>query len=126
VEKYEPDANNAEHDMHDFTHGIKLVPITILAILLSAVIHDVDHPGVGNRQLMKENPVLATLYHHTSVAEQNSFHIAWSILMHDQFVDLRSCLFKTQDEMDRFRQVLVKTVLATDIMDKKLKELRRS
>ena len=32
-----------DHRIFDYTYGINSDPITILAILLSAIIHDVDH-----------------------------------------------------------------------------------
>jgi hypothetical protein len=30
-------------ELHNYTHGINSDPLTILAILFSALIHDVDH-----------------------------------------------------------------------------------
>jgi 3'5'-cyclic nucleotide phosphodiesterase len=120
--------NNANMDIgyhiHDFTYGMHLDPITIIAILLSGIIHDVDHHGVSNIQLMKEQPIMENLYQHQSVAEQNSVNIAWSLFTSDQFMDLHNCLFETHKEMNRFRHVLVNCALATDIMDKELNELR--
>ena len=50
-------------------------PITQFACAFSALIHDVDHPGVPNPQFIKEQAELATLYKARSVAEQNSFDI---------------------------------------------------
>jgi 3'5'-cyclic nucleotide phosphodiesterase len=115
-----------DHHMHDYTYGINSDQITILAIVLSAIIHDVDHRGISNVQLMQEEKHLAHLYQNKSVAEQNSLDIAWSLLISDQFEALRDCIFVAQDEVDRFRQVFVNTVLATDIMDKELNEMRRN
>jgi 3'5'-cyclic nucleotide phosphodiesterase len=117
-------ATDLNHQMHDDSYGITSDPITILAIVLSAVVHDVDHRGVSNIQLIKEEKPLAELYHNKSVAEQNSLDIAWSLLLSSQFKELRGFIFTTQDEVHRFRQVLVNTVLATDIMDKELNDLR--
>ena len=44
--------------------------------------------------------------------------------MEDSFTDLRSCLFANLVELRRFRQLIVNVVLATDIFDKELKDLR--
>ena len=33
--------------LHSYTHGINSDPLTILAILFSALVHDVDHRGVS-------------------------------------------------------------------------------
>ena len=112
--------------VHDYTYGINSDPIAILAIILSALIHDIDHRGVSNVQLMKEEPAMATMYNGKSVAEQNSLELAWNLLMEDAFDDLRACMFRDQSEMMRFRQVLINVVLATDIFDKELNELRKN
>jgi hypothetical protein len=111
--------------LHDYTHGINSDPLTVIAIVFSALIHDVDHHGVSNAQLIVEQPEMATIYRNKSIAEQNSLDIAWNLLMSDQFEDLRACLFSNQAELARFRQVLVNVVLATDIFDKELNSLRK-
>jgi 3'5'-cyclic nucleotide phosphodiesterase len=112
--------------MHEYTHGINSDPITLLAIVFSALIHDCDHRGVSNVQLCKEQESMAILYRGKSVAEQNSLDLAWNMLMSDQFSNLRKTMFATEREMIRFRQVLVNLVLATDIFDKELNELRKN
>jgi hypothetical protein len=43
-----------------------------------------------------------------------------------EFKDLRFAIFPTSPEMQRFRQLVVNTVMATDIMDKDLKTLRNA
>lgn len=127
-----PDIDNADDTnkadiaskLHDYTHGITSDPLTVLAIVFSALIHDADHRGVSNVQLIKEQKAMAAMYRNKSVAEQNSVDISWELLMSDQFTALRAILFTSQDELDRFRQVVVNVVLATDIFDKELGELR--
>jgi len=111
--------------LHDYTHGINSDPLLALAITISALIHDVDHRGVANSRLIVEEPAMAAKYRNESVAEQNSLDIAWDILMSNDFSELRRCLFPTDAELMRFRQLLVNVVLATDIMDKKLNGLRK-
>jgi hypothetical protein len=112
--------------LHDYTHGINSDPITQLALLFSAVIHDIDHRGVSNDQLIKEEIDMANMYKNKSVAEQNSLDIAWNLLMMDSFADLRQFIFETNEELIRFRQVVVNAVMATDIMDKELNDLRKN
>jgi hypothetical protein len=111
--------------LYDYTHGINSDPITILAIIFSAVIHDLDHRGVSNTQLIHEEPEMGKMYNGKSVAEQNSLDIAWSIFLKAEYQELRWFLFETEEEMKRFRQVMVNVVLATDIFDKELNDLRR-
>lgn len=85
-----------------------------------------DHSGVPNAQLLKENPSFSSFYHNRSVAEQNSLDIAWQLLMEDRFQDLRAAIYSNDEELYRFRQLLVNSVMATDIADKELKQLRNA
>ncbi|CAB9500129.1 Receptor-type guanylate cyclase gcy [Seminavis robusta] len=112
-------------ELHDHTYGITSDPLTQFACALAALIHDVDHRGVPNGRLVEEEPRLGELYEQ-SVAEQNSVDLAWLKLMSDEYQDLRACIYSNEAEMKRFRQVVVNTVLATDIFDKKLKALRNA
>ena len=92
--------------------------------MFSALIHDVDHQGVSNATLIKEGTDVARLYKEKSVAEQNSIDLAWELLMEDNYRDLQKAIFTTKAEYDRFRKLVVNSVIATDIFDKDLKELR--
>lgn len=110
--------------LHDHTYGITSDPPTRFAVLFSALIHDVDHSGVGNMQLVKEGSPLATHYKNKSVAEQNSVDMAWDLLMDPNYRHLRNAIYTTRAEFRRFRSLVVNAVMATDIMDKDLKKLR--
>jgi hypothetical protein len=76
--------------------------------------------------LIKENETLAATYKNKSIAEQNSVDVAWQTLMEPRFSDLRSCIYADAAELRRFRQLVVQTVLATDIFDKELQTRRKS
>jgi hypothetical protein len=76
-------------------------------------------------QLIEEDKELGDKYRNQSVAEQNSLDMSWDLLMSDNFSALRKCLFTTEAELMRFRQVIVNVVLATDIFDKELNTLRK-
>jgi 3'5'-cyclic nucleotide phosphodiesterase len=82
--------------------------------------------GVPNGQLVKENAHIATLYQGKCVAEQNSIDLAWNLLMDPHYEALRECIYTNEDEFRRFRQLVVNVVLATDIFDKDLGELRKT
>ncbi|CAB9526092.1 Receptor-type guanylate cyclase gcy [Seminavis robusta] len=110
--------------MHDHTYGITSDPLTQFACVLSALIHDVDHPGVPNSQLVKEGSPMSEKYNGTSVAEQNSVDLSWELLMSSQYKELRSAIYGNKQELSRFRQLLVNAVMATDIVDKNLKRMR--
>ena len=96
-----------ESSMHDHTYGITSDPLTQFSLVFSALIHDVDHTGVPNTTLIKENMALASAYRDKSVAEQNSVDLSWNLLQTRQFNDLRSCIYSTEAEFDRFRQLVV-------------------
>ena len=88
-------------------------------------IHDVQHPGVPNSQLVKEGVELASMYNNRSLAELNSLDLAWGVLMKDDYKDLRATIYSTETEFHHFRQLMVNIVLATDIMDKDIGALRK-
>jgi class 3 adenylate cyclase len=110
--------------LHDYTYGLTSDPLTQFAIVFSALIHDVDHLGVSNYQLVKEKTATAERYSGKSVAEQHSVDLAWEMLMDPSLQDLRRCIYTNEAEYNRFRQLVINCVIATDIFDKDLKELR--
>jgi len=111
--------------VHNLTFGISSDPLAQFAIIFSALIHDVDHTGLTNAQLVKEKTDVAVLYKGQSVAEQNSVTLAWSILMEPQFKQFREAIFSTEEEKKRFRELIVSIIMATDIIDKNLQSLRK-
>jgi len=112
--------------LHDHTYGITSDPLTQFAVVLSALIHDIDHRGVPNFILNEEDENLAAAYKNKSTAEQNSVDLAWKALLADDFEDLRSAIFGNISELRRFRQLLVNSVIATDIFDKELGAARKA
>lgn len=118
--------NDFAASLHDHTYGITSDPLTQFACALSALIHDVDHTGVPNTQLCIENGALADKYNNRSVAEQRSLDLSWNLLQKEDFKDLRHAIYGTQEDLFRFRALLVNSVMATDIVDKELKVLRNN
>jgi 3'5'-cyclic nucleotide phosphodiesterase len=112
--------------VHDSSAIITSDPLTQFAIVFAALIHDVDHQGVSNAQLIQEEHPTAIMYAGKSVAEQNSVEVAWRLLMQPEFADLRNCICATEREHLQFRQVLINVVLATDLFDRDLKAMRES
>ena len=123
-------ANSHDHnvalEMHDHTYGITSDPLTQFACVFSALIHDVGHTGVPNTQLANENADLASRFDGKSVAEQNSIVVAWELLMKGEFIELRNAICGTKSELIRFRQLVVNSVMATDIIDMDLKNIRNT
>jgi hypothetical protein len=111
-------------NLHASSFGITSDPLTQFAIVFAALVHDLDHGGVSNGQLVDEKDPIALAYDNQSPAEQHSVSMAWELLMRSNYEDLRSCLFSSQKELKRFRQLLVNSVIATDIFDPELKKQR--
>jgi class 3 adenylate cyclase len=111
-------------DLHDITFGIASDPLTQFAVVFSALIHDVDHSGLSNAQIVQQRDPIAAKYKSKSVAEQNSIDVAWSLLMLDDYIDLRRCIYSNETEAKRFRQLVVNSVVATDLFDAELRTLR--
>ncbi|KAL7483136.1 hypothetical protein ACHAW6_009539 [Cyclotella cf. meneghiniana] len=118
------------------TFGIKSDPLVQLAFLFSALVHDVDHTGISNRQLVLESDDLAVLYNDQSVAEQRSLAVAFTTLKQPIYEELRGVIFNPVnmkagafsrerasapflmsggEDFFRFRKLVIDLVLATDI-----------
>jgi class 3 adenylate cyclase len=105
-----------------FTDTIASDALTQLAAIFSALIHDVDHTGLPNARLVEEEAPVAIMYDRKSVAEKNSIAIAWEFLLRPEFSELQSCI----GELERFHGLVIGAVMATDIIDKELKEERNA
>jgi len=108
-----PNMDGDIKSLHEYTHGLTSDPLLHMAIVLSAVIHDVDHYGISNVQLAKEEPQMAQAYHGQSIAEQNSLDLSWTVFMGPEFRLLRRAMFVDRSAMLRFRQVVVNIVLVS-------------
>jgi 3'5'-cyclic nucleotide phosphodiesterase len=93
-------------------------PLMHLSLLWAALIHDVEHQGVPNAQLMNENSPLAIQYSDQSIAEQRSLFIGFNELLKPAYENLRNVMFPftfAGDGYRRFRLAITNLVLATDI-----------
>lgn len=113
-------------DLSGHSYGITSDPLVQFAVVLSAIIHDCDHPGVPNATLVNENAENALIYKGKSVAEQQSVDLCWGLLMEPDFKHMRACIYQNEAELLRFRQLIVNIVMATDIADKELGALRKA
>ena len=83
--------------------------IEIFAVLFSAVIHDVNHPGVTNKYLSNTNSELALIYNDESILEHYHLSVAFQLLQH---ADIFASIDKWQRL--RLRRIINEIVLATD------------
>ena len=85
-------------------------PIEHLALLLSAFIHDVEHPGGFNSLLFGHD--IALLYNDQSILENNSLTFTFTLLEKEE------CYFlinMSKTEIQKFRKTVIELVLGTDI-----------
>jgi 3'5'-cyclic nucleotide phosphodiesterase len=75
---------------------------------------------------VKERTKLACSFQNKSVAEQNSVVLAWNLLMEEQYSILRQAIYANDIELCRFRQLIVNSVMATDIVDAEQKDFRNA
>jgi 3'5'-cyclic nucleotide phosphodiesterase len=101
-------------------------PLLQFGCVLSALVHDIDHQGVSNMQLVQEGHKLASRYNNKAVAEQNSIDIAWTMFMSAEYSQFRKAVCPCDHQLRRLRQLLINSIIATDIVDKDLKEDRNS
>lgn len=125
---------SAENEKTDGTHSLsstdafesmRFDPLTEFTCILSALAHDVAHPGVGNSVLARENVAEFRRYK-KSIAEQNSVVKVWELLISSSYRNFLCSIVGNQSELAYFRQLFVNTVMATDVMDKDLGLLRKA
>jgi len=113
-----------DFDPADHLYGITADPLTHFACAFCGLVHDANHPGVSNAQLVKENWEPGKRFGTKSVAERNSLSLCFDLLASDDYINLRRLLFASDSDQKRFRQIVVNSVMATDIFDPDLKALR--
>ena len=105
------------------TFGLRNDPLMQFALIFAALIHDVEHQGLPNRQLCNEDSKLAVTYNDQSVAENRSLAIGFHELLKEDYQELRAVLFggnsneteSSQSDYHRFRRQVIALVLTTDI-----------
>ena len=97
---------------------ITIDPLTQFACVFAALIHDVDHSGLSNTQLIQQETEIAKVYNNSSsISQQNAFDVGWELFMERRYDELRACLCSTVEEMTFFRQLVINLVMATDVSD---------
>ena len=102
-------------------------PLIQFSCVFAGLVHDVDHSGESNATLVKIGHPLAAQYNFKSMAEQNSLDLCWKLLMQPKYGALQEAIFDNcQDELERFRALLVQCVMSTDIQDAELGAKRKA
>ena len=85
----------------------------VYALLFSAVIHDVDHPGLNNSFAIKTCSPLAILYNDVSVLENHHVSLGFSIMKSSSEYDILDGW--DQCDIVEFRKLVIACVLSTDM-----------
>ncbi len=88
--------------------------LELLALLISAAIHDVGHVGTNNSFQAKTSSPLSILYNDQNVLENNHLATAFAILKKPE-CDFMSYLI--EPERAQLRSMIIQLVLATDLAD---------
>lgn len=88
-----------------------LADFEIIICLISAAVHDYDHPGVNNIFLINTSSPLAMLYNDKSVLENHHVASSFKLLLQENqnFIENFS-----KDDKKKFRIKMISLVLATD------------
>jgi len=126
TESYKAQHHQEEGSSNDLAYLGRITsnPVCHFALVFSALVHDVDHAGISNMDLIQNRDEMAELYENKSVAEQNSMDIAWELLMDESYKNLQQVLYTTKSELRLLRQLAVNSIMATDIFDNDAKESR--
>lgn len=89
-----------------------LTPLHTLALLVAAVGHDVDHPGVNNAFLIAANTPVAIRYNDASVLESHHCATTFAILG-QRHCDMLATL--RDDQRKEVRRLMIASVMATDM-----------
>jgi len=86
--------------------------LEVLAALIAAAIHDVDHPGLNNQFLSVTGNTLAILYNDYAVLENHHLATAFKYLQEDELNIFEGMQDKQRQLM---RKMIIDIVLATDM-----------
>lgn len=89
-----------------------LHPLEIVALLIAAICHDVDHPGTSNAYEVDDETALALLYNDQSVLENHHSFVVFNLMKeYDQCNILKSF---TSTSRTIIRRTIINAILATD------------
>jgi CheY-like chemotaxis protein/HPt (histidine-containing phosphotransfer) domain-containing protein len=114
---------------HNFTHAVDVLQfvyatlkidriysffsmLDILALIVAAIVHDLEHPGLNNNYQVNARTDLALLYNDLSVLENYHCARAFQIMMEEQYNFLSQL---SADDYKELRKSIISLVLATDM-----------
>lgn len=89
-----------------------ITEVELLAVLIAALSHDLDHNGLTNAFHINSRSELALIYNDQSVLENHHCHMAFEILL-EKGCNIVENL--DENEFKRLRQVIISCILNTDM-----------
>ena len=89
-----------------------LQPLDVFALILSAAMHDHNHPGVTNAFLVHSQDELAILYNDASVLEMHHLASSWKLLLGAQNNPFDGM---SPEQYNEVRQTIIHVILGTDM-----------
>lgn len=108
------------------TFGLQEDPIALSALIFAALIHDVDHAAISNTQRAITEPKLALQYNDQSLSENHSLFLAFQELLLPKYKNFYKALFPIEYDYQRFRMLVVDSVLSTDIASPERVQISKS
>ncbi|KAH3762402.1 cAMP phosphodiesterase [Pelomyxa schiedti] len=93
-----------------FADSLHFTSIDCFSMLVAAVIHDVDHPGLNNNFQILAQTSMAKLYNDQTPLEHHHAHIGLSLLAHSGVISVLDC-----STVKRIRDTVISLVLSTDM-----------
>lgn len=123
--------NYRKNPYHNFSHAIDvaqmcfkivynrkitecLTELDLLALMIAAICHDLDHPGLNNNFQINDATHLALLYNDLSVLENHHASRAFYIINSEEnniFINLDESSYK------EIRKIIISAILATDMLN---------
>ena len=97
----------------EFKKIAQLTDLELSVILISAFVHDTDHPGFNNPFMVNSKDKLALRYNDRSVLENHHIAVAFDTMLRDP----ETCIYDewTDEEFRLMRTNMIDLVLATDM-----------
>jgi len=116
------------HAYHNFLHGVDVMfamyyiiyntklketleNLEIFALLLAALCHDLNHPGLTNDYLVKMKTDLAITYYDKSPLENHHISLTFRLLLQEPYNILEGC---PSDQFNIIREIMINAILHTD------------
>ena len=122
-----------DNSYHNFQHGFStahfcfisiyrcheiekcLRNVDVFAMLIAALMHDVDHPGHNNNYEVQLKSELALRYNDTSVLESHHAAVGWDVIYNHSGEDTIVGRISSED-LNTFRKTTIKAILHTDMI----------